>query len=637
MDVAGYDGLVEIGRGASAVVYRARQLAFDRTVALKVLVTTALDDDARRRFDRECRAVAQLGWHPRVVPVFDAGVTEGGHPYLVMEFLPAGSLALALKRDGAIAERSVVSLGIQVADAMEAAHRDGILHRDVKPGNILRDHFGDVKLADFGIASISSANTSVTEALAGTLSFMAPELLGGGRATAQSDLYSLGSTLYTLLTARTAFSSVTDESPLATLMRIAKDPLPDLRLQGISDPVATAVEQAMARQPADRLATAAELVEVLRAVEATQGWTATPTFVDRRPAVGSSLPPVASTGDARGPSSATPDAPGLLDEETRLRPHPDPGVPSPAAAPAAATPPVTGPATTGPATDPLAPADAATVDAGDPATSGRARPAEDRRSLLADRPHLAGGSASDGPPPVVPAGRGGWREHDDEVAQARRRRSRRRLLVAMVLVLVLGLVGGGAALAARNTGSDAAAEGQTESESTEQTYPLGDGGEETLATDPPATTTTTAPPSTPEAIAASDLDGEYEGKRRQTECTGFDEKSCDPTAEHDTYMTVRCSAAGCTVDALVQEVLLAHQGAEFLGTLTGVEAGFSCKGAPIVSNHEIHLVPTAARYVDGAWQASSLSGSLVTEILDSASDSCSGSRMVYSFTVERVG
>ena len=78
MNVKGYDSLVEVGRGASAVVYQARQAAFDRTVALKVLVSSGLDDDARRRFDRECRAVGNLGWHPRVVPVYDAGVTDSG-------------------------------------------------------------------------------------------------------------------------------------------------------------------------------------------------------------------------------------------------------------------------------------------------------------------------------------------------------------------------------------------------------------------------------------------------------------------------------------------------------------------------------------------------------------------------------
>ncbi|MCU1498760.1 MAG: serine/threonine protein kinase, partial [Acidimicrobiales bacterium] len=283
MEVAGFDDLVEIGRGASAIVYRAHQVAFDRTVALKVLVTPGLDGDARRRFDRECRTVGRLGWHPRVVPVFDTGTTPLGHPYLAMELLGQGSLATRLREQGTLPPEDVVAVGIQVADALQAAHAEGVLHRDVKPGNILVGHFDDVKLADFGIAAVSSSSTSVTDALAGTFSYLAPELLDGGRATPGADVYSLGATLYTLLTGRLAYAAGTDDTPMAVLMRIARDPVPDLRVAGIDDDLATVIERAMAKDPAERAADAASVLAGLAAVAATAGWPPVPTYAHRRP------------------------------------------------------------------------------------------------------------------------------------------------------------------------------------------------------------------------------------------------------------------------------------------------------------------------------------------------------------------
>ena len=310
MLIDGYEDLVEVGRGASAVVYRARQTAFDRIVALKVLGTTALDDASRRRFDRECRALGTLGWHPRVVPVFDAGISASGHPYLVMEYLPEGSVADRLRSEGALDPSDVVAIGIQTGDALEAAHRIGVLHRDVKPGNLLVGHFGGIKLADFGIAAVTSANTSVTDALAGTLSFMAPEILQGKKATPSSDVYSLGSTLFTLLTATTAFSSPTDESPFAALMRVVNDPLPNLRDTGTPDEVAAVVEAAMAKDPADRYDSAAALVAALHQVASRYGWPEEATYADRPPVSTKPAPP---GGAAENPTS-------VADASTVVRP-----------------------------------------------------------------------------------------------------------------------------------------------------------------------------------------------------------------------------------------------------------------------------------------------------------------------------
>ena len=136
IEVEGYADLVELGRGGYAIVYRARQLAVGRTVALKVLSRIDLDDRAFERFDAECRSMGALSWHPNIVTVYDAGRTPGGVPYLAMELLDAGSVAERLHRRGPLPWDEVANLGVQVADALAAAHDVGVLHRDVKPENI---------------------------------------------------------------------------------------------------------------------------------------------------------------------------------------------------------------------------------------------------------------------------------------------------------------------------------------------------------------------------------------------------------------------------------------------------------------------------------------------------------------------
>ncbi len=209
--ITGYADLVEIGRGGYAIVYRARQEAMGRTVAVKVLARMDVSGDLLRRFRRECEAMGMLSWHPHIVVVHDAGSTESGSPYLAMEHLPAGSLGDRLRADGALPWTDVLAIGVQLADALEAAHRAGLLHRDVKPENVLLDRFGESKLSDFGIAAVQEATTA-TQGITGTIAHTAPEILAGGRASVASDLYSLGSTLHTLLTGRPAFVRAGDES-----------------------------------------------------------------------------------------------------------------------------------------------------------------------------------------------------------------------------------------------------------------------------------------------------------------------------------------------------------------------------------------------------------------------------------------
>ncbi|MGZ6979453.1 MAG: serine/threonine-protein kinase, partial [Acidimicrobiia bacterium] len=148
VSVPGYGNLVEIGRGGFGVVYRAEQADVHRVVAIKIL--SGYDEDARRRFDREREAMGILSSHPNIVTVYASGFA-GDYPYLVMEYLDRGSVADELAH-GPMSWREAIDIGVKLSGALQAAHSAGILHRDVKPENVLVSAYGEPKLADFGIA-----------------------------------------------------------------------------------------------------------------------------------------------------------------------------------------------------------------------------------------------------------------------------------------------------------------------------------------------------------------------------------------------------------------------------------------------------------------------------------------------------
>lgn len=264
MEIAGYEDLEEIGRGGFAVVYRGHQAAFGRSVAIKVLTSPGLTDLDRSRFEREALAMGQLSWHPNIVVVHATGQTEAGLPYLVMEYLEGGSLGERLRTSGALPPAEAVDHLVRLSAAAHTAHEANLLHRDVKPDNALIDTFGRVKLADFGIAAVTGSTLTATGMVTATVAHAAPEVLNGQRATFAADVYSLGSTLYELLAGVSAFARETDESIVPLVLRATGEPVPDLRLRGIPDPIASVVEEAMAKDPADRQSSALELGRALQ-------------------------------------------------------------------------------------------------------------------------------------------------------------------------------------------------------------------------------------------------------------------------------------------------------------------------------------------------------------------------------------
>ena len=267
---AGFEDAAEIGRGGFGVVYRCAQPLLDRAVAVKVL-TADLDPENLDRFLREQHAMGRLSGHPNIVTILQVGTTSTGRPFIVMPYHAKNSLEALIRRHGPLDWHEAVRIGVKLAGALEAAHRAGILHRDVKPGNILLSEYGEPELTDFGIARMAGGFQTATGVITGSPAFTAPEVLEGTPPTAASDVYSLGATLFCTLTGHAAFERRSGEKVIAQFLRITSQPIPDLRESGFPADVAAVIERAMARDPGDRPASAAAFGEELREVQRTSG------------------------------------------------------------------------------------------------------------------------------------------------------------------------------------------------------------------------------------------------------------------------------------------------------------------------------------------------------------------------------
>ena len=269
LSAAGFDDADEIGRGGFGIVFRCNQVELDRIVAVKVL-TAELHED-RERFLREQRAMARLTGHPNIVGVLQVGETASGYPYLVMQYHRQGSLQARIKRLGLLPIDEVLRVGVKMAGALESAHRLGILHRDVKPANILMTDYGEPALTDFGIAHVAGGFETAAGTFTGSPAFTAPEILSGDPASQASDIYGLGATLFAALTGHAAFERRTGEQVVAQFLRIATEPVPDLRDGGIPNDVSAVIEEAMSREPTDR-PSAITLGEELQRAQSARGF-----------------------------------------------------------------------------------------------------------------------------------------------------------------------------------------------------------------------------------------------------------------------------------------------------------------------------------------------------------------------------
>ncbi len=266
MDIEGLSEVELIGSGGFADVFKAREDAHARTVAVKVIRTVADSEAMLRLFRRERVAMGRLGEHEGIVSVHRSGVTDEGQPYLVMPLLDC-SLADMLERDPldqgeAIRVMALVSAGIQFA------HDNGVVHRDLKPANILMSWRGNPVVADFGVAKlVDKGRTLNSMSVRMTPEYSSPGVIMGRPVGAADDVYSLGATLFTCLVARPPFAPTSDEEAnvYATMRRIVEEPIEDLRPSGVDDRLCSIIERAMDKEPAERFSTAAEFGAALGA------------------------------------------------------------------------------------------------------------------------------------------------------------------------------------------------------------------------------------------------------------------------------------------------------------------------------------------------------------------------------------
>jgi CheY-like chemotaxis protein len=307
--IGNYEVLERLGAGGMGTVFKARHRRMKRVVALKVLSRHAGESPTfLQRFQREVEVIARLT-HPHIVMAFDADVAEVGH-FLVMEFVNGRDLAFEVGQRGALPVREAVTAALHAARALEYAHAQGIIHRDVKPANLLRDASGVVKVADLGLArfndSIQSGTSGVTQAgnILGTVDYMPPEqAFDSSHVDHRADIYSLGCTLHFLLTGRPPYEG---ETIMAVLFKHGSAPIPSLRAARPDVPPAldAVFARMVAKAPADRHQNMTEVIGALESLSLPEDVPAPAGLAPAAPPPG--IP------DAGAPTLVTPAAPGTV-------------------------------------------------------------------------------------------------------------------------------------------------------------------------------------------------------------------------------------------------------------------------------------------------------------------------------------
>jgi tRNA A-37 threonylcarbamoyl transferase component Bud32 len=254
-----------IARGGMGEIYRATDSTLGRAVAVKVLAERYSRDDAiRQRFTREALAAARLSGEPHIVTVFDVG-EHAERPFIVMEYLAGGSLEERIRKDGAQDVGQALEWLEQTATALDAAHRHGVVHRDVKPANLLLDRNGNVHVADFGIASAAGMDSlTMTGTVLGTAGYLSPEQAQGQQATAASDRYSLAVVAFELLSGRRPFENDSITAEAAAHVHAAVPSIAEI-CEGLPAELDPVFRRALAKDPAQRFDSAAEFVAAMRA------------------------------------------------------------------------------------------------------------------------------------------------------------------------------------------------------------------------------------------------------------------------------------------------------------------------------------------------------------------------------------
>ncbi|HEV2711665.1 MAG TPA: serine/threonine-protein kinase, partial [Gaiellaceae bacterium] len=257
--LAGHRIEAVVGRGGMGVVYRATQLDLDRTVAMKVIAAELLEDDAaRRRFLQESRLAASID-HPHVIPIHAAGERDGV-PYLVMQYIAGDDARGLVRRVGPVDPARAARIVAQVAEALDAAHAAGLVHRDVKPANVLLAVGDHAYLTDFGLSRHlrSTSGPTASGRWVGTADYVAPEQIRGGHVDARADVYALGCVLFFLLTGEVPFPRLDDE---ARLWAHLTEPPRRVSVVASSVPHAfdAVIERALAKAPDDRYPSAGDL------------------------------------------------------------------------------------------------------------------------------------------------------------------------------------------------------------------------------------------------------------------------------------------------------------------------------------------------------------------------------------------
>jgi eukaryotic-like serine/threonine-protein kinase len=258
-----YRLIAPVGEGGMATIWRAVDEQLDREVAVKLLREQfGSDAGFAARFRQEARAAGSLS-HPNIVPVYDYGTDTDGSQFIVMQLVEGENLATLLKERSNLETNDAVRIALGVASALEAAHRRGLVHRDVKPGNILITDDGDVKVTDFGIArAVAEASMTVTGTTLGSVHYFSPEQARGDEVTGASDVYALGIVLYEMLTGRRPFEG--DSAAGVALKRLSEDPPPPSTYRPVPSGLSAIVMRALQREPRDRFPDAGSFAEALR-------------------------------------------------------------------------------------------------------------------------------------------------------------------------------------------------------------------------------------------------------------------------------------------------------------------------------------------------------------------------------------